>query len=113
MIVCSPDRVAPPDDDVRGFVERIPDADAEVQQLGTTDPVMVQPLFVGEVVGKKVVIVVVAVMTVRPNCRSLKRKPAREKVTKLKFGVGAFGSNVRHLLRESKRIAPLDKCLWQ
>src|SRR4029453_5849580 len=113
MSVCSPDRVAHPDDHAGGPVERIPDVGAEVQQLSPADPVMVQPLFVGEVVGKKVVIVVVAVMTVRPNRRPLKRKPAREKVTKLKFGVAAFGSNVRHLLRKSKRIAPLNKGFWQ
>lgn len=113
MSVCSPDRMAHAHDDARGIVERISDVGAEVQQLGPADPVMIQPLFVGEVVGKKVVIVVVAVMTVCQNRRSLKRKPAREKVTELKFGVAAFGSNVRHFLRESKRIAPLDKCLWQ
>ena len=113
MSVCSPDRVAHPDDHAGGPVERIPDVGAEVQQLGSADPVMVQPLFVGEVIGEKVVIVEVAVMTVRQNRRSLKREPAREKVTELKFGVAAFDSNLRHLLRKSKRIATLDKCLWQ
>ena len=94
-------------------VERVPDVPAEVQQLGAADPVMVHPLLVGEVVGKKVVIVLIAVMAVRPNHRSLNRKPAREKVTELKFGVAAFQSNVRDLLRKSKRITPLHKCLWQ
>src|SRR5262249_52109630 len=54
-----------------------------------------------------------AVMAVRPNGRSLKGEPAREKVTELKLGVASLGSNVRHLLRESERVAPLDKCLWQ
>src|SRR4029077_10703248 len=102
MSVCSPDRVAHPDDDARGPVERIPDVGAEVQELGPADPVMVQPLLVGEVIGKKVVVVEIAVMTVGQDRRSLKREPAREKVAELKFGVAAFDSNLRHLLRESK-----------
>ena len=61
MSVGSPDRVAHSDDDARGSVERIPDVGAEVQQLSPADPVMIQPFFIGKVIGKKIVIVLIAV----------------------------------------------------
>src|ERR1051326_8712224 len=113
MSVCSPHGMTRPDNDAGGSVERIPDAQAEVQQFGPADPGMGQRFFVGEVIGKKVVIVVVAVVAVHPNSRSLKRKPVRKKITELRFGIAALRSDVSHPLGKPECIAPLNKRLWQ
>ena len=44
-------------------------------------------------------LVLVAVMAIRQDRRSLKREPAGEKVTELNFGVAAFGSNVERIYK--------------
>src|SRR4051794_21811053 len=74
---------------------------------------MVHPFLVRQIVGKEVVVVVVAVVAVRRDRRHLNRKTPGKKVTDLNLSVAALRSNVRHLLREAKRIPPLDKRLWQ